>query len=82
MKTTWIITVIAVATVCGTMARAESQTGKKGEAKRTDAASKKPPCKKSDAVCNSIAATRQLLADYQKAINGQISAQQKSYVTI
>jgi len=82
MKTTWIITVLAVATACSPAASAPSQPAKKGDAKKADAAPKKPLCKKTDTVCNSIEATRQLLADYQKAIAGQISAQQKSYVTV
>jgi hypothetical protein len=73
MKTTWIITVLAVATA----SRAQSQPKPQGDGEKAEA-----PCKKSDTVCNSIKATRQLLADYQKAIAGQISAQQKSYVKV
>jgi len=81
MKTTSIITVLAVATACSPAARAQSQLAKKGDAK-ADAAAMKPPCKKRDTVCNSIEAIRHLLADYQKAISEQISAQQKSYATV
>ena len=82
MKTTWIITVLAVANACSPAAHAQSQPAEKSPAKKAGATPKKPPCKKNDTVCDSIEATRQLLADYQKAITGQISAQMKSYVTV
>jgi len=40
------------------------------------------PCKPKDTVCNTIVATRQLLAGYQKAISEQIARQQAAYAAI
>src|SRR5262245_2016037 len=46
------------------------------------AANNKPECKPKDIVCRHIVATRQTLADYQKAIRKQISTTQKAYAKI
>jgi hypothetical protein len=43
---------------------------------------KEAACKPKDVVCNQIAATRQLLADYQKEIRKQIDTTQRAYTSI
>jgi hypothetical protein len=78
-------TKLAVILVLSIVVPISAQTTSGGKKKGADKPAndpKKPDCKAKDTVCNYIVATRQLLAGYQTAIQGQVDRLQHGYAAV